>query len=108
MNSGHLSLVEEEHLPFLFRKLHSLAPRWYGFCLQLGVKELDHIKTNGTSVDDCFVLALQNWLRDGVSCNWKQLITAIFKPAGGGNQRLARDVAESFQGITPNQYSVNI
>jgi hypothetical protein len=63
------------------------------------VKELDQIQRNGTSVDDCFVLALQSWLHNGVSCNWKQLITAIFKPAGGGNQRLACDVAESFRGM---------
>ena len=106
MSNGHLSLVEEEHLPFLFRKLHSLAPKWYGFCLQLGVKELDQIQSNGTSVDDCFVLALQKWLKDGKSCKWKQLITAISNPAGGGNQLLASDVAKSFQGITPNQHSV--
>ena len=99
-------LIEEEHLPFLFRTLHSLAPKWYGFCLQLGVKELDQIQRNGTSVDDCFVLALQSWLHNGVSCNWKQLITAIFKPAGGGNQRLACDVAESFRGIfTPTGFA---
>ena len=82
----------------LFRKLHSLASGWYGFCLQLGVKDLDKIDKNGTSADDRLVLALQSWLKDGVSCNWKQLITAIFQPAGGGNQRLASDVAESFQG----------
>ena len=81
----------------MFRKLHSLAPRWYGFCLQLGVKELDQIKQNGTSVDDCLVLALQSWLKG--DSNWKQLITAIYQPAGGGNQRLATDVAESFRGI---------
>ena len=81
----------------MFRKLHSLAPRWHGFCLQLGVKDLDQIKDNGTSVDDCFVLALQSWLKG--NGNWKQLITAIFQSAGGANPRLASDVAKSFQGI---------
>ena len=94
-----LSYVEEEHLPFLFRTLHSLAPKWYGFCVQLGVKGLDHIQRNGTSVDDCLVLALQSWLRgDEACCNWAQLVTAIYRAAGGGNHRLAGDVAESFQG----------
>ena len=97
------SLTEEEHLPFLFRTLHSLAPRWYGFCIQLGAKGLDQIQRNGTSVDDCLVLALQSWLRgDEAFCNWKQLVTAIFRAAGGGNQRLAGHVAESFRGIRPS------
>jgi hypothetical protein len=88
--------LKEEHLPFLFRALHSLASKWHGFCLQLDVKELDQIERNGTKVDDCLVLGLQSWLKD-VHVSWRQLIRAIYQPAGGGNPRLARDVAHSFK-----------
>ena len=62
------------------------------------MKGLDKIERNGTSVDDRLVLGLQSWLKNGLSCNWKQLITVIFQPAGGGNQKLASDVAKSAQG----------
>ena len=94
-NSLH---AEEEHITFLFRALHSLASNWHGFCLQLDVEELDQIENNGTQVDDRLVLGLQAWLR-GVDINWKQLIAAIYQPAGGANARLASRVALSFRGI---------
>jgi hypothetical protein len=83
-------------LPFLFRALHSLAPSWHGFCLQLDVNDLDKIERNGTSVDDYLVLGLQGWLR-GDKVSWKQLISAIFQPAGGNNKRMAQAVAGSFK-----------
>ena len=95
---------DEKHLPFLFRALHSLAPRWHGFSMQLDVTGLDKIGRNGTDVDDCLVLGLQIWLK-GDKVSWKQLITAIFQPAGGGNQRLAHEVASSFKGDTIIMYS---
>ena len=95
-------------MPFLFRKLHSLAPVWHGFCLQLGVKGLDDIQRNGTSVDDCLVRSLHKWLKEDEACSRTRLITAIFQPAGAGNQRLACDVAESFQGIMLNKYMYNV
>ena len=60
------------------------------------MKELDQIERNGTKVDDCLVLGLQSWLR-GVDVSWRELIRAIYQPAGGGNQRLARDIAYSFK-----------
>lgn len=91
------SILEDDDLPFLFRRLHSLAPRWFGFCLQLGVKDLEQIERNGTSVDDRLVLALQDWLR-ACDVSWRKLIEAIFRPSGGGHQVLASDVAKSFQG----------
>ena len=54
--------------------------------------ELDAIERNGTSVDDRLVLALQSWLKEGEG-SLRQLISAIFRPAGGGNQRLAKQIA---------------
>lgn len=92
-----LFILEDDDLPFLFRGLHSLAPKWYGFCLQLGVKDLDKIEMNGTSVDDRLVLALQDWLKTP-DVSWRKLIEAIFRPSGGGHQVLASDVAKSFRG----------
>ena len=90
-------LIERDDLPYLFRRLHRLASNWEGFCLQLGVKNLGQIKIKGTTVDDCLVLALRDWLI-GDNVSWKVLITAIFRRAGGGHQVLARDIAESFKG----------
>ena len=83
---------------YLFRAVHSLAPRWHGFLLQLSVTELDQIERNGTSVDDRLVLGLQSWLRGGEG-SWRQLIRAIFRPAGGNNPHLAKDIAHTFRGM---------
>ena len=89
--------TEEDHLPYLFRAVHSLAPRWHGFMLQLSVRELDQIEKDGTSVDDRLVLGLQSWLRGGEG-SWRQLIKAIFQPAGGNNPLLAKNTAKNFSG----------
>ena len=89
--------LDDKHLPFLFRALHSLAPNWYGFSLQLGVNGLDKIQSDGTTTDDRLVLALQRWLKND-NTSWTVLVTAIFRPAGGGNQRLAAEVARSYRG----------
>ena len=97
MNSVAI-LSDEEALPYLFRVIYSLSPKWHGLCLQLGVPDLDEIKKNGTGADDCLVLALQNWLKGG-EATWRNLIRAIFLPAGGGNQVLAKKVASSFKGM---------
>ena len=59
--------------------------------------ELEEIDKHGTCADDRLVLALQSWLRQETA-TWRGLITAIFIPAGGGNQALARKIANSFQG----------
>ena len=66
--------------------------------MQLEVQGLDKIYRDGTDVDDCLVLGLQGWLK-GENTSWEQLITAIFQPAGGGNQLLAQHVATSVKGI---------
>ena len=59
---------------------------------------LDQIERNGTSVDDRLVLGLQSWLKGGEG-SWRQLIRAIFQPAGGNNPRLAKDIARDFRGM---------
>ena len=66
--------------------------------MQLDVKNLDKLEHKGTDVDDCLVLGLQGWLK-GDKVSWKQLITAIYQPAGGNNHRMAREVADSFKGV---------
>lgn len=89
--------LEEDDLPYLFRRLHCLAAKWRGFCLQLGVRNLEKIKIDGKTVDDRLALALQGWLT-GDNVSWKVLITAIFRSAGGGHQVLAGEIAISFKG----------
>lgn len=88
----------EDDIPFLFRRLHRLTDKWKGFCLQLGVTQIQNIKQNGTSEDHCFALALWEWLKGCDNVSWKGLITAIFSPAGGENQALAKEIAENFRG----------
>ena len=90
--------TDKKHLPFLFRTLHVLADRWIGFCLQLGVQDTDEINRDVKTADYCLALGLQSWLQ-GESVSWKRLIEAIYQPAGGGHQRLAGEVAESFRGM---------
>jgi hypothetical protein len=90
--------TDDGALPYLYRVIYSLSPKWHGFCLQLDVPDLDQIKKNGTGADDCLVIALQNWLKEGTA-TWRNLIRAIFLPVGGGNQVLAKKIASSFKGI---------
>jgi hypothetical protein len=99
--------LDHEHLPFLFRALFSLSDKWRGFCLQLGVTDLDQIEKKGTWPDDCLVLALQSWLKEGTA-SWRQLITAIYQSAGGGHPALAKKVANSFKELCrfkPSKYA---
>jgi hypothetical protein len=90
--------LDDGALPYLYRVIYSLSPKWHGFCLQLDVPDLDQIKKNGTGADDCLVIALQNWLKEGTA-TWRNLIRAIFLPVGGGNQVLAKKIASSFKEI---------
>ena len=64
----------------------------------MGVEDFDQVKSNSTSVDDAFVLGLQKWL-NGTCVSRRSLVEAVFKPAGGNNRRLARELAKSFKGI---------
>ena len=86
----------EEDIPFLFRRLHRLTAKWEGFCLQLGVEELESIRKNKTSADLHFALALWKWIKGYDNVSWKGLITAVFSQAGG--QKPAGKIAESFRG----------
>lgn len=85
-------------MPHLFRVIYTLAPKWHQFSMQLGVPDIDQIRKDGRCADDCLVLALQNWLRQENTC-WKDLIKAIYQPAGGGNQLLAKKVSLTFRGM---------
>ena len=58
---------------------------------------IDEISHDKFSTDHGLALGLQNWLR-GSNVLWKTLIEAIFRPAGGGDQRLAHYVADNFKG----------
>lgn len=82
----------------MFRTLHSLATTGLTFFLQLGVNNFAHIQSNSTSVDDAFVLGLQKWIK-GTDVSRKELLKAVFNPAGGNNQKLARTLANSFKGF---------
>ena len=91
-------ISEDKDLPFLFRALHSLAADASCFFLQLGVQNFNQVKSDSTSVDDAFVLGLQKWL-NGTCVSRRGLVEAVFKPAGGNNRRLARELANLFKGI---------
>jgi hypothetical protein len=86
----------DKHLPFLFRALYKLSDKWLLFSTQLGLNRPDDIAKDGRACDDCLVLALQRWLKEG-EVTWKKLIEAIYQPAGGANPVLANRVASSFK-----------
>jgi hypothetical protein len=88
--------LEDNDLPFLFRTLHSLAAKASCFFLQLGVEDFNQVESDSTSVDDAFVRGLQKWL-NGTSVSRRSLVEAVFKPAGGNNRLLARELAKSFK-----------
>ena len=83
-------------LPFLYRVLHQLASRWNSLSLQLSVSGQDEIQRNARSADICLAVSLVEWLQSG-QATWKALVEAVFRPAGGGHQVLARDIARNYR-----------
>ena len=66
----------------------------------LNVKERGQIHRNSTSVDDALALMLQVWLKSG-KASWKKLLKAIAAPTAANNKRLAKDIANSYDGRRP-------
>jgi hypothetical protein len=99
-----LTYVEEEpanylgieKLPYLYRVLHQLSARWNSLSLQLSVNSRDQIQRIARSTDICLALTLVEWLQSG-QATWKGLVEAVFRPAGGGHQVLARDIARTYK-----------
>ena len=85
-----------EMLPYLYRVLHQLASRWNSLSLQLSVSGQDEIQRNARSADICLAVSLVEWLQSG-QATWKALVEAVFRPAGGGHQVLARDIARNYR-----------
>ena len=56
----------------------------------------DEIQRNARSADICLAVSLVEWLQSG-SATWKTLVEAVFRPAGGGHQVLARDIARNYR-----------
>ena len=83
-----------DKLPYLYRVLHQLSARWNALSLQLSVNSRDQIQRNARSTDICLALTLVEWLQSG-QATWKGLVEAVFRPAGGGHQVLARDIAKT-------------
>jgi hypothetical protein len=77
--------------------LHQLASRWNSLSLQLSVSGQDEIQRNARSADICLAVSLVEWLQSG-QATWKALVEAVFRPAGGGHQVLARDIAKNYKG----------
>jgi hypothetical protein len=85
-----------EKLPYLYRVLHQLSARWNSLSLQLSVNSRDQIQRIARSTDICLALTLVEWLQSG-QATWKGLVEAVFRPAGGGHQVLARDIARTYK-----------
>ena len=100
-----MSLTDVDKLPYLYRVLHQLASRWNSLSLQLSVSGQDEIQRNARSADICLAVSLVEWLQSG-QATWKALVEAVFRPAGGGHQVLARDIARNYRsnfvGLVPN------
>ncbi|CAI8021431.1 hypothetical protein GBAR_LOCUS12714 [Geodia barretti] len=97
-------------LPFLYRVLHQLASRWNSLSLQLSVSGQDEIQRNARSADICLAVSLVEWLQSG-QATWKALVEAVFRPAGGGHQVLARDIARNYKGLCqfrPNSFAATV
>ena len=52
----------------------------------------DEIQRNARSADICLAVSLVEWLQSG-QATWKVLVETVFRPARGGHQVLARDIA---------------
>jgi hypothetical protein len=113
-----LTYVEEEpanylgieKLPYLYRVLHQLSARWNSLSLQLSVNSRDQIQRIARSTDICLALTLVEWLQSG-QATWKGLVEAVFRPAGGGHQVLARDIARTYKSLCqfrPNKFAAEV
>ena len=87
-----------DKLPYLYRVLHQLSARWNSLSLQLSVNRQDEIQRNARTTDVCLAVCLVEWLQSG-QATWKGLIEAVFRPAGGAHQVLARDIAKSYKSM---------
>ena len=88
--------TDVDKLPYLYRVLHQLASRWKSISLQLSVSGQDEIQRNARSADICLAVSLVEWLQSG-QATWKALVEAVFRPAGGGHQVLATDIARNYK-----------
>jgi hypothetical protein len=99
-----------DKLPFLYRVLHQLSSRWNSLSLQLSVSGQDEIQRNARTTDICLAVSLVEWLQSG-QATWRGLVEAVFRPAGGGHQVLARDIARSYKSLCkfrPNSFAARV
>lgn len=89
--------VGVDHLPYLFRALYDLVSRWKFFSTQLNVTGQSQIEKDGGTVEICFVLVLQRWLKGG-KASWKTLMRVIARPTGGNYPVLAHEIANAYEG----------
>ena len=91
-----ISFADVDKLPYLYRVLHQLSSRWNSLSLQLSVSGQDEIQRNVRSADICLAVSLVEWLQSGQATG-KALVEAVFRPAGGRHQVLARDIARNYR-----------
>ena len=91
-------------LPEVYAALLTIQAKWDRFTLQLGLfndPTISAIKRQHNDPASCLLDALTNWL----NCNydverrgypsWRRVCIATASPAGGGNRKLAEDIADN-------------
>ena len=83
------------------KELNTVSADWYniGLALRLPTNTLDGIKKSNADPSTYLNSMLIEWLKQNYNVEmfgeptWQRLVDAVGDPAGGGNMRLAKDIA---------------
>ena len=104
----------EKDIRNVFDEVESLAGRWEGMCIHLGLppSDIDTIaKKYHHDPDDCLMGVLIKWLKMSYDTQehgqptWQMLVAAVANRTGGKNPALAKQIAEKHPGEASTSYS---
>ena len=105
-NFHPLTATGEDDLSDTIRELTDVAAKWRNIGIFLGIRDsqLQAIQ-EGDKPLDCLRQMLSTWLRRSYNVRrfgeptWVKLVEAVSHSAGGGNPRLAMEIARRHKGI---------
>lgn len=84
-----------DDLELIVQKLYDARVKWYSIGLQLGLNphDLDEIRVNKSSDEDCLEAVISKWLKVCAKPTWRDLADAL-KSATVGYSALAHELLE--------------
>ena len=100
--------LAEDDTRGVYREVISLAGRWSGMCLALGLLPSDKeaiAAAHPGNPHDCLQMVVVKWLQKSYNFQrygiptWRMLVEAVDDPAGGNNSALAEAIAKKHAGM---------